>query len=68
MIYENICTRAKNRGISINKIEEQADISTGSICKWGRYVSPTVKNLKKVADILECTVDELISNPADRNV
>lgn len=61
MIYENICKLAKERGISINKLEGKANVSTGSICKWGNGVSPTVKNIKKVADILKCTVDELIS-------
>lgn len=60
MIYQNICIQAKKCGISINKLEEKANISTGSICKWGKSVSPTVKNIKKVADILECTVDELL--------
>ena len=50
MIYENICKLAKERGISINKLEEKANVSTGSICKWGNSVSPTVKNIKKVAD------------------
>ena len=25
------------------------------------FANPTVKNIKKVADILKCTVDELIS-------
>ena len=62
MIYDNIRSRAKERGISINKLEEEANVSTGSICKWGNGISPTVKNIKKVADILECTVDELISD------
>lgn len=49
MIYENICKLAKERGISINKLEEKANVSTGSICKWGNSVSPTVKNIKKEA-------------------
>lgn len=61
MIYENICKMAKKRGISINKLEEKAGLSTGSICKWGKSVSPTVKSIKKVSDILSCTVDDLIS-------
>lgn len=52
MIYDNIFERAKKRGISINKLEEQAELSKGSICKWGKSVSPTVKSIKKVADIL----------------
>lgn len=61
MIYDNVFERAKKRGISINKLEEQAELSKGSICKWGKSVSPTVKSIKKVADILGCTVDELIT-------
>lgn len=39
MIYENICKLAKERGISINKLEEKANVSTGSICKWGNSVT-----------------------------
>lgn len=65
MIYEKICKFAKRRNLSINKLEGKAGLSTGSICKWGKSVSPTVKNLKKVADILGCTVDELISTTDD---
>lgn len=57
---------AKKRGISINKLEEKAGLSTGSICKWGKSVSPTVKSIKKVSDILDCTVDELISGEKER--
>ena len=52
MIYENICKFAKKCDISINKLEEKANVSTGSICKWGRSVSPTVKNLKNLDAIL----------------
>ena len=61
MIYDNIRERAKERGLSINRLEEEANVSTGSICKWGNGISPTVKNIKKVADIVECTVEELIT-------
>ena len=60
MIYNKICKLAKKKGISINRLEQEANVSTGSICKWGISVSPTVKNIKKVADILECSVDELL--------
>lgn len=60
LIYENICRLLKEKGISICDLEKQAGMSVGSICKWGKGVSPTVKNIKKVADILKCTVDELL--------
>lgn len=61
MIYSNICKKAKEKGISINNLEQQAGVSRGGICKWN-VVSPSVKNLKKVADILECTLEELLDN------
>ena len=60
LIYDKICTIAKEKGISINRLEREANVSTGSICKWGINVSPTVKNIKKVADVLGCSVDELL--------
>ena len=58
-LYEAIYQISKERNISINQLEERAGLSTGSIYKW-TTVSPTVKNLKKVADVLETTVDSLL--------
>lgn len=59
-VYDNIQKRARDKGISINSIEKETGLSIGSLCKWND-VSPTVRNLKKVADILECTIDELLN-------
>ena len=59
MIYNNVCNKSKQLGISINALEKRADLSVGSICKWN-VVSPTARSLKKVADILKCSVDELL--------
>lgn len=50
---------AKEKGMSINQLEEKAKLSKGSTYKWN-VVSPSIKNLKKVADVLECTVNDLI--------
>ena len=58
-IYDNIQKRAKDKGMSVNFIEKETGLSIGSLCKWND-VSPTVRSLKKVADILECTIDELL--------
>lgn len=60
LIYKNILKIAKEKGFSIASLERQAGMSVGSICKWKNNVSPTVENLKKIADILECTIDELL--------
>ena len=58
-VYDNICHKAKKMGLSINSIEKEAEIAIGSMCKWNT-VSPSARSLKKVADILKCTVDELL--------
>lgn len=60
LLYDNIVKIAKTKGLSINAVEKKALISAGSLCKWN-YVSPTLKNLIAVADVLGCTVDELIT-------
>jgi repressor LexA len=58
-IFDKISKKASDRGISINSLEKKAGIATGSVYKWNT-VSPTVRNLSKVAGVLDCTVDELL--------
>lgn len=60
-IYDNICKKTKKVEISINELEKRAHISTGSIYKWNT-VSPTIRNIKKVADILNCSIEDLLPN------
>ncbi len=57
-IYDNIVKRAKEKGIPIRGIERSCELSPGSVCKWNT-VSPSVTSLRKVADLLGCTLDEL---------
>lgn len=58
-LYENVKAISAQRGISIAELERKADLSVGSICKWD-VVSPSVKNLKKVTDVLGIGLDELV--------
>lgn len=58
-IFDRISERAKEKGISVNSLEAQAGVSTGSIYKWN-IVSPTIKNLKKVAEVLGCGIEDLV--------
>lgn len=58
-IFDTISRKASQKGMSINSLEAKAGISTGSVYKWNT-VSPTVRNLSKVASVLECTIDELL--------
>lgn len=58
-IFDKVSKMAQEKGISINSLEKKAGVSVGSVYKWNT-VSPTVKNLSKVAEVLECTLDELL--------
>ncbi len=46
--------------MSINSIEKAVGLGIGSMCKWN-VVSPTVRNLKAVAMVLDTTIDELVT-------
>ena len=64
MIYDNVCQIARKKGLSINSIEKETDFGTGSLCKWNS-VSPTVRNLKKVADYLGVSIEELLAEDTE---
>ncbi|CAH0417501.1 XRE family transcriptional regulator [Periweissella fabaria] len=59
MIYENIKHFARMQGKSIRKIEQQAELSNGSIGKWD-YNKPDVYKIRKVAALLDVTIDDLL--------
>lgn len=63
MIYNKIAALCAQRGISIAKLEKSVGISNGTIGKWAKS-SPTVENIKKVADYFGCTIDDLLSPDA----
>ena len=57
--YDKIVKKAKEKGMSINHIEKETGLSTGSLCKWNA-VSPTVRSLQKVAKCLDIPIEELL--------
>lgn len=59
LIYDNVREICMEKGISISSVEKEAGISNGSIRKWNES-SPTISNLKSVANVLGVTVDVLI--------
>lgn len=59
VLLENISKLCKEKGISISKLERSTDISNGTIGRWG-VSSPTVENVRKVAEFFGVTVDSLI--------
>ncbi len=61
MDISSIRERCKERGITIAELERGAGIGNGIVGKWGKANSgPSAANLKKVADYLGCTMDDLM--------
>lgn len=60
-IYDKIKKICKEKGLSVTYVEKKAELGNGLISKWNDSV-PSVANLKKVASILEVTIDELIGD------
>ena len=57
-VYTVVKTRAENLGISIAELEKRAEIANGTIGGW-KNGRPYAETLRKVADVLGCTVNEL---------
>lgn len=60
MLLENITRLCKESKVTIAKLERETGISNGTISRWGTS-SPTVENVRKVAEFFGVTVDALIS-------
>lgn len=54
-----IAARASGMGLTFAALERKADIANGSIARW-KESSPNLETIKKVADVLGCTVDDLM--------
>ena len=61
MIYDKIKEICKAKGVSVAQVERDAGLSNGAISKWND-VSPTVANLRAVAKVLSCSVDNLLED------
>ena len=59
MIYENIRNLCLRENISIARLEREAGLSNGTVCRW-KLCDPTVGKLKRVADRFGVTVDDLL--------
>lgn len=58
--YDGIKVIAKRKKIPMGHIEERAGLGKGCISKWNK-VSPTMKNLEKVSDVLGISLTRLIN-------
>ena len=59
MILDNIKALCRERKTNIIALEKEVGIGSGTIYKWNR-VSPSVDNVKLVADFFGVTIDDLL--------
>lgn len=59
MLFDKIRALAEEKGISIYRLEKEAELSKSSICKWNDNI-PSVDKIQKVAKLLGVTVDSLL--------
>ena len=64
MILKNISNLCAKNCIRIAKLEKTVGIGNGTIGRWEK-TSPTVDNLKKVADYFGVTVNDLLADVED---
>lgn len=59
--FERIKQTAKNRGLTLNQLNDKANLKNNIIYSW-KTKTPSVENVKKVADVLGVSVDYLLGN------
>ena len=59
----NIKTQRESIGITQEKLAEEMNIDRSTVAKWETGQSmPRADKLKRLAEILDCTVDELLAD------
>lgn len=61
MLLNNIRKLCQAQKITLKQLERETGLSNGIIAKWGTS-SPTIGNVKAVADYFGVTVDELLKD------
>lgn len=64
MLFDKIKVLAKEKGVSIYRLEKEAGLSKSSIGKWNDNI-PSVDKIQKVAKLLGVTVDSLLEETKD---
>lgn len=61
MLLQNILALCKERKISVAKLEKEIGLGNATISRWGSS-SPSVENVRKVAEFFGVSIDELLSH------
>lgn len=64
MLATKIRALCRERKISVAQLEEKTEIGKNSIYDWNR-VNPSVDKVKRVADVLGVSIDELLREEPD---
>lgn len=62
-VFDNIKKFSKLRGYSLQDTAEKAGLSRNVIYQYKNGKSPTLKNLRKFADVLGVTTNDLLGKP-----
>lgn len=65
-IYDNIKRIANRKSMSIRSLEVRAGLSNGTLRSWNTS-KPNVFSVRRVAGILDVTVDDLLIEPVGSN-
>lgn len=61
MLFDKISSLCEAKGITIAKLEREAELGNATVRGW-KESDPSASKLKKVADVLGVTVDDLLSD------
>lgn len=61
MLFEKVTTLCKNKKITIAKLERECAMGNGTVRGWKKS-SPSVENLKKVADYFKIPMEQLLES------
>lgn len=64
-VKERVLRLAKERYITINKLERETKLTTGTIRQWTDQTVPNGKTLSDIADYFGCSVDFLLGREND---
>lgn len=58
-MLDNIRAKCKENNVTLAEVERQCGLGTRTIYRWDECV-PSIDKVKRVADFLNCSVDELL--------
>lgn len=59
MLYDNIKSLCKSRGISVSRLEHELGFPRSSICKWNEN-QPGIRKVQNVANYFGVSIEKLL--------